>query len=162
MDEDGYCWILDRKKDMFISGGENVYPAEIEGVLSDYPGIAECAVVGVADPQWGEVGHLAIVPASQGAVDADAVLAFLREKLARYKVPKHVSVVDTCRAPRPESCKRRVCGRRCPDRSSKRKRAAVPMHCRPFSAFCRSVRQRASGTRRVLRNSSKVSPRKIA
>lgn len=94
MDEDGFCWILDRKKDMFISGGENVYPAEIEGVLSDYPGIAECAVVGVADPQWGEVGHLAIVPASKGAVDADAVLAFLREKLARYKVPKHVSVVE--------------------------------------------------------------------
>ncbi|MEE7548407.1 AMP-binding protein, partial [Xanthomonas sp. Kuri4-1] len=91
-DEDGFFWVVDRKKDMFISGGENVYPAEIEAALADYPGIAECAVVGLPDPQWGESGHLLIVPA-HGDLQVEAILAFLGERLARYKLPRHVRCV---------------------------------------------------------------------
>jgi len=92
-DEDGFFWIVDRKKDMYISGGENVYPAEIEALLNEHADVAECAVVGVPDPQWGEIGHLAVVPAREG-VDKDALLAFLGERLARYKLPKRVSFVQ--------------------------------------------------------------------
>lgn len=91
-DEDGFFWIVDRKKDMYISGGENVYPAEIEAALGEHPGVAECAVVGVPDPQWGEVGYLAIVPA-RADLDTAEVLAFLRARLARYKLPRHVRIV---------------------------------------------------------------------
>ena len=93
-DEDGFFWIVDRKKDMYISGGENVYPAEIEAVLSEHPDVAECAVVGVPDHKWGEVGYLAIVPARAG-LDTAQVLAFLETRLARYKLPKHVQIVAT-------------------------------------------------------------------
>lgn len=91
-DEDGYYWVVDRAKDMFISGGENVYPAEIEAQLAGHPAIKECAVVGVPDAQWGEVGHLFLV--TTGPVEGDAVLADLRQRLARYKVPKYVSFLD--------------------------------------------------------------------
>lgn len=93
-DDDGYHRITDRKKDMFISGGENVYPAEVEAVLAAYPGVRELAVVGVPDDRWGEVGCLFYV-----SEDADARLedieAFLMGKLARYKIPKKIIKVDT-------------------------------------------------------------------
>ncbi|MCD0279545.1 AMP-binding protein [Xanthomonas melonis] len=92
-DADGFFWVVDRKKDMFISGGENVYPAEIEAVLADHPQIRECAVVGIADPQWGEVGYLAIVPA-EPALDLDQLRDYLIARLAKYKVPKHLRVVE--------------------------------------------------------------------
>jgi len=92
-DADGFFWIVDRKKDMFISGGENVYPAEIEAVLTDYPGIRECAVVGLADQQWGEVGYLAIVPHDE-APDLEEISSYLMARLAKYKVPKHLRLVD--------------------------------------------------------------------
>ncbi|MCW2002190.1 fatty-acyl-CoA synthase [Xanthomonas arboricola] len=91
-DADGFFWVVDRKKDMFISGGENVYPAEIEAVLADHPEIRECAVVGMADAQWGEVGYLAIVPATE-APDLERIRSYLSERLAKYKVPKHLRVV---------------------------------------------------------------------
>ncbi len=92
-DADGFFWIVDRRKDMFISGGENVYPAEIESLLVTYPGIAHCAVVGVPHARWGEVGHLAIVELPDAAVVHADLLEFLAERLARYKVPKYVSVI---------------------------------------------------------------------
>jgi fatty-acyl-CoA synthase len=92
-DEDGFFWIVDRKKDMFISGGENIYPAEIEAALADHPGIAECALVGLPDPRWGEAGWLAIVPADPG-LQVDAVLAHLEQRLARYKLPRQVVIVE--------------------------------------------------------------------
>jgi len=92
-DEDGFFWIVDRKKDMYISGGENVYPAEIEALLNEHPDVAECAVVGVPDPQWGEVGHLVVVPAHE-RVEQNALIAFLGERLARYKLPKRFSFVQ--------------------------------------------------------------------
>ena len=90
-DAEGYHWIIDRRKDMFISGGENIYPAEIEAVLAGHPDIAECAVVGVPDARWGEVGHLFVVAARGRQPDSQRILAALETRLARYKLPKHVS-----------------------------------------------------------------------
>jgi fatty-acyl-CoA synthase len=94
MDEDGFHEIVDRKKDMFISGGENVYPAEIEACLAGMDGIAEAAVVGVPDDRWGEVGHLAFVAAPDVVPSVDAILERLAERLARFKLPKHVTQVQ--------------------------------------------------------------------
>ncbi len=92
LDADGWLWIVDRAKDMFISGGENVYPAEIESLLASHPDIAECAVVGIPDPRWGEVGALAIV--SRGPlIEPAAILALIEDKLARYKLPRRVSII---------------------------------------------------------------------
>ena len=88
-DERGFHWIIDRRKDMFISGGENVYPAEIEAVLAGCPGIVECAVVGVPDARWGEVGHLAVV----GPADPGELQALIRQRLAAYKCPAHVTML---------------------------------------------------------------------
>lgn len=94
LDADGYLYIRDRYKDMYISGGENVYPAEVENVLKSCPGIAEVAVIGVPDEKWGEVG-LAIVVAEPGRdIVADAVIEHAKNHLAPFKVPKRVTVVD--------------------------------------------------------------------
>ncbi|MBN9462380.1 MAG: AMP-binding protein [Burkholderiales bacterium] len=92
-DDDGDYWIVDRLKDMFISGGENVYPAEIENLLYQMPQVAEAAVIGVRDAKWGEVGLAAIVLRSGAVLDAVQVRAFCRERLAGYKVPRHVRFV---------------------------------------------------------------------
>ena len=94
-DDEGYYYIVDRWKDMFISGGENVYPAEVEAVLYEHPGVAEAAVVGVPDERWGEVGR-AFVVAKPGAVldDAAELTRFCHERLARFKVPRDVVFVD--------------------------------------------------------------------
>jgi fatty-acyl-CoA synthase len=94
LDAQGYLSVVDRKKDMFISGGENVYPAEIESALADYPGLAECAVIGVPDERWGEVGHLFVVWRANFERTETALIEFLQTRLARYKVPKHVTVLD--------------------------------------------------------------------
>ncbi len=92
-DADGFHWIVDRKKDMFISGGENVYPAEVEAQLKSYPGLAECCLVSVPDARWGEVGHLVLVENPGASVSIDAVQAFLATRLARYKQPKLFSIL---------------------------------------------------------------------
>ncbi len=93
-DADGYLSIVDRRKDMYISGGENVYPAEIEAALADFPGLIEAAVVGVPDTRWGEVGVCAIVhPGGEDALH-DRVREHLRPRLAGYKLPRHVVVVQ--------------------------------------------------------------------
>ncbi|MGW3173401.1 o-succinylbenzoate--CoA ligase [Streptomyces sp. NPDC001153] len=94
VDEDGYVHIVDRIKDMIISGGENIYPAEIEDILLAHPGIAECAVIGVPDDKWGEVPRAVVVPAPGAELDPDEVLASLTGKLAKYKIPKSVVVTD--------------------------------------------------------------------
>ena len=94
MDGEGFLWLIDRKKDMFISGGENVYPAEIERLLAGYPHIVECAVVGVADERWGEVGHLVIVQTPNVRIEPADIVAYLEPRLARYKIPKHITVAD--------------------------------------------------------------------
>ena len=94
MDAEGYYYIVGRKKDMYISGGENVYPAEVEGLLATHEGIAEVAVLGRPDPKWGEVGLAVVVPRQPGALTAEAVQAFCDGKLARFKIPKSVVFTD--------------------------------------------------------------------
>ena len=89
-DEDSYFFIVDRLKDMFISGGENVYPAEIEAALYRHPAVKMCAVVGLPDPKWGEVGLACVVLRAGASATAEELLAFLRDNLARYKTPKRV------------------------------------------------------------------------
>ncbi|MRG92766.1 acyl-CoA synthetase [Polyangium spumosum] len=94
VDEDGFYYIADRKKDMFISGGENVYPAEIEKVLYEHPAVAQVAVIGVADEKWGEVGRAIVVTKPGQTVTEEAILAHCRDNLAKYKVPRSVLFVD--------------------------------------------------------------------
>ncbi|RMG15587.1 MAG: AMP-dependent synthetase [Planctomycetota bacterium] len=85
VDEDGYYRVVGRKKEMFISGGENVYPAEVEQAILEHPGVRECAVIGVADLRWGEVGRAYVVPET---LDPEELRGFLDGRLARYKIPK--------------------------------------------------------------------------
>ncbi len=93
-DEDGCVTIAGRSKDMIISGGENIYPAQIESVISGHPAVAEAAVIGVPDERWGEVGLAVVVRRDGEALDEAALRAFLYEHLARYKVPRSVVFVD--------------------------------------------------------------------
>lgn len=94
-DESQHFYIVDRKKDMFISGGENVYPAEIEAVLYRHPTVAMAAVLGVPDARWGEVG-MAVVTLKPGAhASPETLMSFLKDNLARYKVPKAVVIRDS-------------------------------------------------------------------
>jgi fatty-acyl-CoA synthase len=98
MDQDGDLYIVDRKKDMFISGGENVYPAEVENAIFDMPQVAETAAIGIKDPKWGEVG-LAVVAVKAGEkLTESQILDFLKGRLAKYKIPK--SIVFTDQLPR--------------------------------------------------------------
>ncbi len=89
----GYITIVGRSKDLIISGGYNVYPAEIEGYLNEMPGVAESAVVGVPHPDFGEVGVAIVIPRSGATLDAGAMLAELKAKLANFKIPKRCFVV---------------------------------------------------------------------
>lgn len=93
-DAEGYFYVIDRKKEMFISGAENVYPAEVEHVLRTHPAIREVAVVGVPDPKWGETGKAFVVLKSGEAADAEGLRNWARERLAKYKVPGHWAFVD--------------------------------------------------------------------
>lgn len=90
-DEDWCFYIVDRLKDMFISGGENVYPAEIEAVLYRHPAVFQCAVVGVPDPKWGEVGKAFVVLKPGQSPEAEELLAYLGDQLARYKIPRYLA-----------------------------------------------------------------------
>ncbi|MER5585735.1 acyl-CoA synthetase [Streptomyces asoensis] len=94
VDEDGYVHIVDRIKDMIISGGENIYPAEIEDLLLAHPDIVECAVIGVSDDKWGEVPRAVVVLRDGASTDPDELLASLAGRLAKYKIPKSVVVAD--------------------------------------------------------------------
>ncbi|WP_173922921.1 o-succinylbenzoate--CoA ligase [Agromyces sp. Marseille-P2726] len=93
LDPDGYLFIADRLKDMIISGGENIYPAEVENLIADIEGVTGVAVFGVPDDRWGEVPWAAITVRDGASVDTDAVRSHLEGRLARYKLPKHVEVV---------------------------------------------------------------------
>ena len=94
LDDRGNLRITDRKKDMFIIGGFNAYPAEIENMVSDHPAVSQVAIVGVPDERMGEVGYAFIVLRPGQSVDADELIAWCRERMANYKVPRHVQVVD--------------------------------------------------------------------
>lgn len=94
-DEDGYYWMIDRKKDMILSGGVNVYPKEIENVLSAHPDIIEVAVVGVPHPDWGETVKAVVVP-EKGVNDVETLCRdFLEGKIAHFKVPRLYEVIDS-------------------------------------------------------------------
>ena len=94
MDEDGTLFMVDRIKDMFISGGENVYPTEIENVIVKMPAVSMAGVIGVPDPKWGEVGMALVLPRKGRQVTAGEVLEQCRANLARYKIPKQVKIVS--------------------------------------------------------------------
>ena len=94
MNEEGFYRLVDRRKDMFISGGENVYPAELESVIAGVEGVKEAAVVGVPDEKWGEVGHLFWVAHEGAKVELVDIQNALHENVARYKIPKHYSKID--------------------------------------------------------------------
>ncbi|OLP54691.1 acyl-CoA synthetase [Rhizobium rhizosphaerae] len=93
-DAEGFVTIVDRRKDMFISGGENVYPVEIESVLAEHPAVALAAVIGVPDPRWGEVGHAFILLAPGHEGSESELRAHCEARLARFKVPKHFRIVE--------------------------------------------------------------------
>ncbi len=94
MDADGDLYIVDRKKDMFISGGENVYPAEVENAIFELPQVAEAAVIGAKDEKWGEVGRAIVALKAGEELEEAEIIDFLKERLAKYKVPKQVIFVD--------------------------------------------------------------------
>ena len=93
-DEEWYFFVRDRKKDMFISGGENVYPVEIENVLYRHPAVHMCAVIGVPDDKWGEVGKACVVLKPGQSVTEQEMIEHLKDNLAGYKVPKSVKLME--------------------------------------------------------------------
>ena len=95
MTEHGTIYVVDRIKDMFISGGENVYPAEVEDVIASIDDVGLCAVIGVPDPRWGQVGLALVVPRAGREIDAEWILDRCRERLAGYKVPRELCIVGT-------------------------------------------------------------------
>ncbi|RJF88982.1 fatty acid--CoA ligase [Oleomonas cavernae] len=94
LDEDGYVYIYDRVKDMIVSGGENIYPAEIESALFGHPAVADVAVIGVPDDRWGEAVKAVVVRKPEVEASADDIIAFARTRIAGYKVPRSVDFVD--------------------------------------------------------------------
>jgi long-chain acyl-CoA synthetase len=94
MDKDGYIYIHDRVKDMIVSGGENVYPAEVENVLMSHPGIADVAVIGVPHDKWGETPKAIVVKAADSEVTEEEIIAFAQTQLAKFKCPTSVDFID--------------------------------------------------------------------
>ncbi len=94
LDDEGFIYIVDRWKDMYISGGENVYPAEIENVIYQLPEVAEAAIIGVPDERWGETGKAVVVVKPGASLEADAVVGHCLGKLAKFKVPSSVEFID--------------------------------------------------------------------
>jgi fatty-acyl-CoA synthase len=92
--DDGFVILVDRWKDMYISGGENVYPAEVENVLHTHPAVAQAAVVGAPHPRWGESGVAFVVVARAASVTPDELVAWCKARVASYKVPAQVMLVD--------------------------------------------------------------------
>jgi fatty-acyl-CoA synthase len=94
IDEEGFIYIVDREKDMFISGGENVYPAEVEKLLLANPKVLDVAIYGVSDEKWGEVGKASIILQEKAKMSASEVVKFLHAKIAKFKIPKYIEFVD--------------------------------------------------------------------
>ena len=93
-DVDGYIYLVDRKGDMIISGGENVHPTETENALQEHPAVREVAVVGVPDPRWGEAVKAVVALEPGGEVTAEELIAFCKKHIAGYKCPRSVDFVD--------------------------------------------------------------------
>jgi long-chain acyl-CoA synthetase len=94
MDEDGFVYLMDRVKDMIISGGENVYSAEVENVVAQHPAVAQCAVIGIPNEIWGEEVHAVVVRKPGTKVEPVEIIAFCRERIAHYKCPRSVDIRD--------------------------------------------------------------------
>ena len=94
LDEDGYLYIVDRLKDMIITGGENVYSLEVEDVIYTHPDVQECAVIGSPDKEWGEIVTAFVIPQPNKTIDEKRLRGFLKSRLSSYKVPKLISIVD--------------------------------------------------------------------
>lgn len=94
LDDDGDLWLIQRRSDLIVSGGENVYPAEVEAVLCTFPGVAEVSVFGIPDAEWGQVVAAALVPENGAIVDSAALLAHARAHLAGYKIPRVIRLVE--------------------------------------------------------------------
>jgi acyl-CoA synthetase (AMP-forming)/AMP-acid ligase II len=94
IDANGYIDITDRMKDMFIVGGFNAYPAEIERMMIEHPAIGQVSVIGIADERLGEVGAAFVVPAPGAPIDPEEVIAWCRERMANYKVPRRIWLVE--------------------------------------------------------------------
>jgi O-succinylbenzoic acid--CoA ligase len=95
LDEDGYLYVLDRRDDLIISGGENVYPAEVESALLRHPAVEEAGVTGVADPEWGQTVAAAIKLHPRQTATEQELIAFCRQQLASYKVPRRIEFRET-------------------------------------------------------------------
>jgi acyl-CoA synthetase (AMP-forming)/AMP-acid ligase II len=95
VDDEGFLYLHDRVKDMIISGGENIYPAEVENAIFGHPAVSEVAVIGVPDEKWGEVVKAVIVPVAGAPHDAASVIAWAAQRLARYKLPKSIDWVES-------------------------------------------------------------------
>jgi acyl-CoA synthetase (AMP-forming)/AMP-acid ligase II len=94
MDNDGFVYVHDRIKNMIVSGAENIYPAEVENALFGHPAIAEVAVIGVPDPRWGEAVKAIVTLRPDQTATADELIAYARERIAGFKLPKSVDFVD--------------------------------------------------------------------
>jgi acyl-CoA synthetase (AMP-forming)/AMP-acid ligase II len=92
MDERGYIFIVDRVKDMIVTGGENVFSAEVENAIGSHPGVAMCAVIGVPSEEWGEAVHAVVVPRAGHAVAEADIISHCKQKIAGYKCPKSVEI----------------------------------------------------------------------
>jgi len=92
MDEEGYVYLVDRVKDMIISGGENVYSMEVENVIAQHPSVSQCAVIGIPSEQWGETVHAFVIPKQGASVDAAEIIAFCKERIAGYKCPRSIDI----------------------------------------------------------------------
>jgi len=94
MDDDGYIFVVDRLKDMIISGGENIYSAEVENAINQHPAVAACAVIGIPSEEWGEAVHAVLVLKPGQQLAADALIAHCKALIANYKCPRSVAVVE--------------------------------------------------------------------
>ena len=98
MDEDGFVYVVDRVKDMIISGGENVYSVEVENAITQHPAVAQCAVIGIPDDRWGELVHAVVVTKPGAKVSADELIEFCKTLIAGYKCPRSVEISENSAA----------------------------------------------------------------
>jgi long-chain acyl-CoA synthetase len=94
MDEDAYVYIVDRIKDMIVTGGENVYSAEVENCVAQHPAVAQCAVFGIPSERWGEAVHAVMMRKPGVTVTEDEIIAFCKARIAGYKCPRSVTILD--------------------------------------------------------------------
>jgi len=95
MDEEGFVYIVDRIKDMIVTGGENVYSVEVENAVAKHAAVMQCAVIGIPDDQWGELVHACVVPYSGASVTLDELQQHCKSMIANYKVPRSLEIMES-------------------------------------------------------------------